>query len=187
MEFRDYVPTRVLHDFVRKIETLDIAYMLTGSMAMMRYTVFRQTADIDIIIELSDKDKSQFIRILETDYYVPHRAVSRAIEANRMFNVIHQDTAFKVDCVLKKTTDFQKSAFERRVRTDYYGREVWVISIEDLILSKLWWAKDSRSEMQIRDIKNLMRAGFDSAYAEKWIDELGVRDSYSLCQKEIED
>ncbi|MCY7344614.1 MAG: hypothetical protein LH614_00180 [Pyrinomonadaceae bacterium] len=187
MEFRDYVPTRVLHDFVQKIETLDIAYMLTGSMAMMRYTVFRQTADIDIIIELSEKDKSQFINVLEPDYYVPHQAVSRAIEANRMFNVIHQDTAFKVDCVLKKKTDFQKSAFERREKTDYYGRDVWVISKEDLILSKLWWAKDSRSEMQIRDIKNLMRAGFDAAYAEKWIDELGVRDSYSLCRKEIED
>lgn len=181
------MPTRILHDFVRRIETLDIAYMLTGSMAMMRYTVFRQTADVDIIIELSEKDKTQFIGVLKPDYYVPHQAVSRAIEANRMFNVIHQETAFKVDCVLKKTTDFQNSAFERREKTDYYGAEIWVIGKEDLILSKLWWAKDSRSEMQVRDIKNLMRAGFDDVYTEKWIDELGIADLYALCRKEIED
>ncbi len=32
-----------------------------------------------------------------------------------------------------------------------------------------------------------MRAGFVTVYAEKWIDELEVRDLYALCRKEIED
>lgn len=44
MELRDYLPTRVLHDFVGRIEPLGIKYMLTGSMAMMSYAGFRQTA-----------------------------------------------------------------------------------------------------------------------------------------------
>ena len=186
MEFRDYVPTRVLHDFVGRIEKLGIKYMLTDSMAMIRYTVFRQTADIDIILELNSPDKEKFINALEPDYYVPHQAVSRAIAANQMFNVIHQETAFKIDCVLKKTSNFQVSAFERREKTDYYGGDVWVVSKEDLILSKLWWAKESRSEMQMRDVKNLMLSGFDLGYAEKWIDELGITEMFLQCRKEIE-
>lgn len=186
MEPKDYVPTRVLHDFVGRLESLGIEYMLTGSMAMIRYTVFRQTADVDIILELESKDKESFIRALEPDYYVPHQAVRRAIETNRMFNVIHQDTAFKIDCVLKKPTAFQRSAFERREQTDYYGREIWVIGKEDLIVSKLLWAKDSHSEMQLRDIKNLMRAGFNDDYIEKWIAELEVADLFEQCRQEIE-
>ena len=187
MEFKDYVPTRVLHDFVERIEKLSVNYMLTGSMAMIRYTVFRQTADIDLILELNLKDKEKFIKALEPDYYVPHQAVSRAIETNRMFNVIHQDTAFKIDCVLKKQTDFQKNAFDNREKTDYYGRAIWVISKEDLILSKLWWAKDSLSEMQLRDVKNLMRAGFDVDYGEKWARELGVTNLFKQCLQEIKE
>jgi hypothetical protein len=187
MEFRDYVPTRVLHDFVGRLETLGIEYMLTGSMAMIRYTVFRQTADIDIVLELNSKDKNNLIGALEPDYYVPHQAVSRAIELNRMFNVIHQDTAFKIDCVLKQTTDYQKNAFERREKTDYYGRAIWIIGKDDLIISKLFWAKDSHSEMQIRDVKNLMRSGFDTDYAKKWADELGITNLLEQCRREIEE
>ncbi|MDQ3634206.1 MAG: hypothetical protein M3405_06810 [Acidobacteriota bacterium] len=185
---KDYVPTRVLHDFVGRIEPLGIRYMLTGSMAMIRYTVFRQTADIDIILELSDSlDKADFINALESDYYVPHNAVGRAFQGGRMFNVIHIETAFKVDCIVRKSNNFQKSAFERREKTDYYGEDVWVISKEDLILSKLWWAKDTHSEMQFKDIKNLMQAGFDIEYAKKWTEELGITDSFQKCLNEIKE
>jgi hypothetical protein len=186
MEFRDYVPTRVLHDFVGRLEPLGIRYMLTGSMAMMRYAAFRQTADIDIVLEFESDVKDKFINVLEPDYYVSHNAVSRASETKRMFNVIHIETAFKIDCVPKKTSNFQQRAFNRREKTDYYGREIWIISKEDLILSKLLRAKDSLSEMQFRDIKNLMRSGFDKNFTEGWIEKLGISDLYFRCKKEAE-
>lgn len=186
MEFRNYVPTRVLHDFVGRIEPLGINYFLTGSMAMMRYAGFRQTADIDVVLEFDSGDKKAFIKALEPDYYVPHNAVNRAFETKRMFNVIHIETAFKIDCVPKKTGDFQQSVFDRREKTDYYGREVWIISKEDLILSKLWWAKDSHSEMQLNDIKNIMQSGFDRFYTEKWLEKLQVEKLYSECLVEVE-
>ena len=180
------MPTRVLHDFVGRIEPLGIKYMLTGSMAMMRYASFRQTADIDMVLELDPDDRDRFIKVLESDYYVPQNAVYRAFETRRMFNVIHIETAFKIDCVPKKSDDFQQNVFERRERTDYYGKEIWIISKEDLILSKLWWAKDTNSEMQFKDIKSIMFSGFDKIYAEKWLDKLGVRETYFKCLNEVE-
>lgn len=186
MEFKDYVPTRVLHDFVGRIEPLGIKYMLTGSMAMMRYAGFRQTADIDVVLEFDFGDKDKFINSLEPDYYVPHTAVGLGFESKRMFNVIHIETAFKIDCVPKKTGDFQQSVFERRERTDYYGGEIWIISKEDLILSKLWWAKDTNSEMQLRDIKSIMQSGFDKNYTEKWLDKLGIEKPFYECLNEVE-
>jgi hypothetical protein len=181
-----YLPIRILHDFAGRIEKLGIAYMLTGSMAMTKYSVYRFTADVDVILELETKDAPKIIEALEPDYYVPHNAVSRAISSKRMFNVIHQETAFKIDCVIRKSTDFQKNAFDRREQTDFYGRKIWIISKEDLIVSKLWWAKDSLSEKQLTDVKNLMRAGFDSAYVEEWARKLGVDDLLNQCRREIE-
>ncbi|QQS42280.1 MAG: hypothetical protein IPM63_04885 [Acidobacteriota bacterium] len=180
----DYIPIRVLHDFVGRLESLGIDYMLTGSMAMMRYTVFRQTADIDVIVDLQLKSLRNLIDSLEPDYYVPHGRARRAVETRRMFNVIHQDTAFKVDCVIKKQDAFQRTSFERREKTDYYGRPAYVISKEDLILSKLNWAKESRSEMQQRDIANLLRTGFDETYVAEWAGRLGVEDLLSKCREE---
>ncbi len=43
-----------------------------------------------------------------------------------------------------------------------------------IILSKLWWAKDSHSEQQLRDVKNLAGTGYDSDYIERWTSELGL-------------
>lgn len=187
METENLLPIKILHDFTGRMDKLGIAYMLTGSMAMMRYSVYRFTADVDVILELSIQDAEKIIAILEPDYYVPHTSLSRAISTNKMFNVIHQETAFKVDCVMKKATDFQKNAFERREKTDYYGKEIWIISKDDLIISKLWWAKDSLSEKQLTDVKNLMRNGFDAEYIKKWTSNLKVNELFEKCAKEIQE
>jgi hypothetical protein len=186
MKNQEYVPTSILHDFVKRIESIGIEYMLTGSMAMMKYAYFRQTADIDLILEISSVARDDFIKVLEPDYYIPHNAVRRGWEKKRMFNVIHIETAFKIDCVPKRSEEFQIRAFERREKTHYYGREIWIISKEDLILAKLWWSKDTNSEIQFSDIESLMHSGFNKNYTENWIDELEVRDNYFKCLREAE-
>ena len=45
-----------------------------------------------------------------------------------------------------------------------------------MILSKLNWAKDTHSEMQIRDAANILRNGFDENYIKHWAKELGIED-----------
>ena len=102
-----------------------------------------------------------------------------------MFNVIHQETAFKIDCVLRKSTPFQITAFERRQVVDFHGKKVAVITLEDLIISKLVWAADSKSDKQLTDIKNLMRNQFDRNYIESWTSKLEVRETYESCRIEI--
>jgi hypothetical protein len=53
---------------------------------------------------------------------------------------------------------------------------VWIVSAEDLILSKLFWAKDSRSELQLKDVRQIIRAqtGLDWPYLERWAEQLAV-------------
>ncbi len=184
MENKNLLPIRILHDFAARIEKLDLAYMLTGSMAMMAYSVYRFTADVDVVLELREADAKRIIETFEPDYYVPHNAVSRAILSKRMFNVIHQETAFKIDCVIKKTTDFQKIAFENRQKIDFYGGDIWIITKEDLIISKLLWAKESRSEKQLTDVRNLILSRIDAPYVENWTQKLEIFDLFEDCRKE---
>lgn len=55
---------------------------------------------------------------------------------------------------------------------------MWIVSAEDLILSKLAWAKASRSEMQLRDVHQLLTAvpTLDQAYLDRWAASLIVTD-----------
>lgn len=183
---KELVPVKIVHDFAERMEPLGIQYMLTGSMAMMLYNFYRMTADIDIVIELEYKDAERIIKAFEPDYYVPQGRVRDAISRKFMFNVIHQETAFKIDLVVKKTDEFQQNVFKRRHKKDFYEKEIYVISLEDLILSKLLWAKDSRSEKQLNDVENLLQNELDDQYLKFWINKLGISDLFAQCRKAIE-
>ena len=56
--------------------------------------------------------------------------------------------------------------------------ETFLVSKEDLIISKLIWGKESRSEFQKRDILNLISTGFDQKYLDSWIHRLGLKKYY---------
>lgn len=169
-----------LKDFSGRLEKLGIEYMLTGSMALAYYAIPRTIADI--VIELSMSDAEKFIREFETDYYIPHGRVRDAISRNKMFNVLNQNTIIKIDCVIRKNDEFQLQAFSRRQRTNYADYfDVWIISKEDLILSKLNWAKNTKSEMQMLDVANLIRNPYDKNYVENWAAKLGIENLLKEC------
>lgn len=54
------------------------------------------------------------------------------------------------------------------------GVNTWIVSREDLILSKLVWAKEANSELQRRDVKNLLDGTVDRKYLDHWADRIGV-------------
>jgi hypothetical protein len=108
------------------------------------------------------------------DYYVSVEAVESSITHESIFNLIHQESVIKVDCIIRKKSVYREIEFKRRIRIRIEDFETWIVSKEDLILSKLFWARDSRSELQMRDLRNLMLAGCDRSYIERWTRELGV-------------
>ena len=46
--------------------------------------------------------------------------------------------------------------------------------------AKLDWAKESRSQMQLDDVRNLLRSvqGLDTEYLNRWADRLGLTTLY---------
>ena len=57
---------------------------------------------------------------------------------------------------------------------NFAGVDLWIVSGEDLVLSKLEWARDSGSELQMRDVRHLLEAPLDKAYLETWAARLGL-------------
>ena len=56
------------------------------------------------------------------------------------------------------------------------GHPFSIVGPEDLVISKLDWARDTRSEVQLGDVRNLLRAlpEVDRAYVEHWVGQLGL-------------
>jgi hypothetical protein len=68
------------------------------------------------------------------------------------------NSAIKVDLIVRKNSEYRHAEFERRKSVEFAGISTWITSREDLILSKLVWARDSGSEMQLRDVRTLIEA-----------------------------
>ena len=64
--------------------------------------------------------------------------------------------------MVRKREDDRLHEFTRRILLKVVDFEVWVVSKEDLILSKLHWARESQSERQLADVENLIATGCDT-------------------------
>jgi hypothetical protein len=86
----------------------------------------------------------------------------------------------KIDFIVLKDEEFEKTKFERRQLKTFMGLQLWVISPEDLILSKLQWIQNYESELHKRDIVSLLQVPhLDYNYLTTWIQQLQLN-TYNL-------
>ncbi len=168
--------TEVLKLVAQRLDAAGIAYMVSGSMAMNYYAQPRMTRDIDIVIDLAPADAERVAALFAPDFVCEVDAVRDAARQRGMFNVIHAEWVVKVDFMVCKDVPYRREELARRRRVTIQGQEVAIVAPEDLLLSKLYWAKDTRSEMQLRDARNLIASlpGLDWTYIERWAPALSV-------------
>ena len=90
-----------------------------------------------------------------------------------MFNIISNNSGYKIDFIILKQDEYSQLAFARRQHMPLAGEMVYVISIEDLVIAKLKWIQQLYSERQIADIQNLLRVqNIDHGYLLYWKSKL---------------
>jgi len=164
---------------VERLEAAGIDYMLTGSVAMAWYAQPRQTRDIDIVIELPESKVEVVVKSFSRDFYVDADVVREEVRRHGMFNMIQDALVMKVDLILRKPDEYGAVAFQRRRRIEMIsGFSLHIISPEDLVLAKLRWAAEGESDLQLRDVRNLVHSvdALDTAYLSDWAPKLGVAD-----------
>jgi hypothetical protein len=164
----------ILNDVTKKLDSISLPYMLTGSLAMMHYAKPRMTRDIDLVIELNKFQIENFVSVFKDEYYTSPEAIRDSVENFFMFNLIHLESLIKIDFIIRKPEEYRIVEFNRRRRVVFPDLEVFIVSKEDLIISKLNWAKDSDSELQKRDIKNLLNTDYDKNYLFEWSKRLNL-------------
>jgi predicted nucleotidyltransferase len=171
----------VLKLVCNRLENDNFPYMLTGSLAGNFYAVPRMTRDIDIVIEICESDIWKFSRIFQDNFYIPNEvSLTDAVKHQSMFNIIHNDSVFKVDFVVRKDSPYRREEFKRRRRIELDGMKIWIVSPEDLIISKLLWSNNGSSDLQLRDIKNILLSvkNIDQKYIDNWIQTFGLDSIY---------
>jgi hypothetical protein len=157
--------------------------MLSGSMAMSVYTGPRYTRDFDFVVHLNPSDILSLTDYFKEGYYYDEDSIKEAIRTEGSFNIIDHKSNYKADFIILKNEEFELIKFERRKKVNLFNFSVFVISVEDLLISKLTWIQQLQSALQANDILQLAKLNqLDWQYIWLWVERLKLS-TFGLIKK----
>lgn len=170
----------MLHELLKyiceELHKRNIEYMLSGSFAMLLYATPRMTRDIDMVIRLQEEDIDSFLEIFAENFYYHKPSITEEVKRRGMFNIIDHRSGYKVDFVIRKNDEYRLVEFSRKILSNKFGFDAYVVTAEDLIISKLIWIQPYQSKQQTEDIENILSTDpIDREYIQKWVQKLQLK------------
>jgi len=181
---------QVLAMVVEHLEALKIPYYVGGSVASINYGEPRLTNDADLVIRIFLWHIPQFVKALEEDFVISAEALQEAVKHRHACNIIHIESAFKIDLFpISDDDEMEINAFGRRQLVDLEQAQVWMASAEDVVLAKLhWFRKGGKvSEKQWRDVLGVLKVqgeNLDFAYLEQQAQRFRLADLLARAREE---
>lgn len=175
---------------LRAVESLQLPYMVVGSVASISYGEPRMTLDMDVVIDITIVDVARFCAAFPQDeFYVSSRAVLDAIVHRSQFNVIHPSSGNKIDFMLPNNDAWGRQQIQgRRSRPILDGADAFVARPEDIIISKMLYYREGASDKHLRDITGMLKVSgdqIDRDYITCWATELEVLDIWQAILKRV--
>jgi hypothetical protein len=151
--------------FIGLLNQSGINYFTTGSVASIVYGEPRLTHDIDLVISLSKTQLDQLIDLFPPgEFYVPPKEIL-ITEMNRdsrgHFNVIHNKTGFKADFYMTGKDQLAIWAMSNVKKIEFDQIYINVAPIEYVIVKKLEFYKEGKSDKHITDTIGMINNSYD--------------------------
>jgi hypothetical protein len=173
------------------LDSLEIPYLIGGSVASGIWGEMRYTQDLDLVAEIQESQIDLLIKAFSPRFYLSEIAITEAIKLGNSFNLIDQETGWKIDIFILTQELFQKSRFQRRqtIAVNEMGQTLNFSSAEDTILQKFLWYRLSgkQSSQQWRDllgIFKLQQSQLDFAYLQQWAEKLELCEDLTQALRE---
>lgn len=143
------------------LEACRVRYLVGGSLASAVSGEPRSTLDVDLVVELTEKDIEPLVAALGAGFHVDADSLRRAIREQSSANVIHHPTSTKVDLFIMGGSPIDAEQMNRRQRVQVSSepdRWLYVHTPEDILLQKLRWYRmgNEVSDRQWRDILGII-------------------------------
>jgi len=177
----------------RLLEKLRVPYLVGGSLASSFHGEPRSTNDVDLVADLDPATADVFVDSLGQAFYADASVAIEAAQSGTSFNIVHLETAVKVDIFVAGADPFDRVRLQRRQRVAIdapNGQDtLYVDSAEDVVLRKLEWYRrgGETSERQWRDVVAVLRVqrDLDVAHLRTWAERLGIADLLERARREM--
>jgi hypothetical protein len=166
-----------------------VPYMIVGSLATNFYCVPRSTQDGDFVVQAPlGKLAHAISQTSGLSRFNPQMGFESVTATKKI--VLHTlEHDFEIELFELSSDEHDQQRFLRRIHVELLGEEAWIATLEDMIVTKLRWARDAGREKDIADLRNLIAVQQESAdwpYVESWCERHGTRELLERLRRECE-
>jgi len=176
---------------VAVIDALDgagVAYMLVGSLASNVHGIPRSTQDADLVIDVHAQQLADIARALPPELQLDVQAAFEGVTGTTRHVIRLAASPFVCELFHLSDDPHDRERFHRKVRVATLGRQPWIATAEDMIITKLRWARDAGRLKDRDDIRSMIAVRgrlLDWPYIEKWSDLHGTRDLLEPLRRQV--
>ncbi len=154
--------------------SLAIPYVLVGSYASNVYGVDRATQDADFVVELGNASLGELFRRLRPKIRFDPQMGFETVTMTRKHVAEVVDSEFKIELFQLSEDPHDRERFRRRQEVEMRGRRVFILSVEDVLITKLRWAR-TKDRDDVRDVIAVQgEPAIDWDYVHSWTDRHGT-------------
>jgi hypothetical protein len=170
------------------LESLHVPYMLVGSFASNFYGIPRATQDADFVVQLEKGSLGAIAQRLGPPFRLDPQMSFELVTGTTRHVLQVVDTPFHVELFLLGEDPHDEERFRRRRRVTLLGRETFVPTVEDVIITKLRWSLQGQRRKDVDDVHNVIavqaeRIAWD--YVTAWCDRHGTRELLEQIRKSV--
>jgi hypothetical protein len=155
------------------LEACEIPFLLTGSFASNYYGIPRSTNDADFVLQAEHAVGPELAKRLGEDFILDSQLTFETNTGTLRQGLRHKTKAFKVELFLLSKDAHDQSRFQRRRAVQLHDRRVWLPSPEDVVVTKLRWARGKDKE-DVRDVLAVQGDRLDWGYIQLWCGQHGT-------------
>lgn len=152
---------------IEALESLSIPYVLVGSYASNVYGVDRATGDSDLVIEPGEASLGDLFRRLLPEIRFDPQMGFETVTLTRRHVAKVAESSFQIELFQLSDDPHDRERFRRRCEVQLGGRRVLILSVEDVIVTKLRWARPKARE-DLRAVIAIQDGHIDWDYVHKW-------------------
>ncbi len=161
------------------LNSLNIPYMLVGSLSSNFYAIPRATQDADFVVQLEPGAIASLVRCLGPSFQLDPQMSFETVTATSRFVLHLANDPFSVELFLLSDDAHDQERFARRRPERILDRDGFLPTAEDVIITKLRWSHAGRRRKDMEDVENVIAVqgdGIDWDYVTSWCDRHGTRE-----------
>jgi hypothetical protein len=171
-------PEEIVRHVLARLDSLCMPYVIVGSFATNVYGVARATKDADLVVQIGPGQLGKLIESLGPELDCDRQLRFESVTGTRKIELSDRETAFTVELFWHSDDAHDQERFARRQKFTLLGRDVWILSREDVLVTKLRWlliANRPKDRTDIESVIAIQRDAIDWPYVVGWCDRHGTR------------